>query len=178
MLRKYRFKNWRFVVRQYYYADSDCTRPEYAIVARGDYKTRDPSWVVSGGTDAVYDLAEVTYTPYTERAAAIGDVINRTCGATVAPPWRVFRTYDVLQFGELDARKRHLDVDCTRALHFSLHELQLVRLEVARRHLGLRHSLYLGAVHPTTGGRPHELRPYSYQTPLARANQVRSERFT
>ena len=135
-----------------------------------------------------------------ETARHLGRKINETCpGLHVS--WKPYQHYVIFAFagnGHEDEDEQHdagdvgdvgdagdagdvpedagmlVDNDCTSPLYFSLHELQLVRLEERPRHhhQGAVRMLYVGDIH-TDRTQRQTYRPTSYQPPLLPA-QVRS----
>ena len=183
MLRKYRFmSSGQFELHQYYYADSSCHSPTYSVVARGNVKTGSTSWIVPGAVEAEYELAYVTVMPYTSHMARLlGAKVNRTCPGFVETPWRAYDrhvlfNYVEFQHGLNEEEMVVVDRDCTAALYFTLNELQLIRLEVRRRHLRLHRMLYLGDVHTVLGER-QAYRPKSFQEPLSLREKPEQVRF-
>ncbi|XP_074645819.1 protein APCDD1-like [Tubulanus polymorphus] len=172
LLRKYIFRNsTSFEAHQYYYEDSQCSRPLYGAIARGSVKMLRESWTVPGGTEAEYYLSQVTIIPYQpDMAEKLQRKFNQTCPKMFAGKfWRPFKTYDI--FNYVESRKPGrviiLDHDCTHAVGFTMHELQLLRLEV-RSHFHpfyVRRELYLGCLH-TDKNQRQQYRPTCYQEPL------------
>jgi hypothetical protein len=181
VLRKYRFlENGHFELHQYYYADSDCHSPTYSLLARGSLEVGNPSWLVLGAMEAEYQLAYVSVMPYTQHMAdLLGSKVNRTCPGFSRSPWRTYQDHEIFHYVEFPHNRDGdirtplnedvvvVDRDCTAALHFTLNELQLLRLEVRRHHLLLQRTLYVGNVHTDLTNRK-SYRPTSYQQPLTR----------
>lgn len=187
ILRHYQFHNKsHFDVRQYYYDDADCMTPQYALTARGTYNVRTESWTVPGATELDYHLMHVAIIPYTQRTAdELRRTINASCPMHGAMPWLPNRRYDLYHFMDLENLGDHIgetneahlgesagiiheedyifqEKDCTEDLYFSLHELQLMRLEQRHHHHGDRTTLYLGDIHTDRHQRPI-YRPTGYQ---------------
>ena len=181
LLRKYRFySNGSFETHQYYYADAYCTKPLFAIVSKGTYVMLRGSWVIPGGTDVDYTLSYVTVIPYDPAVAMeIQTKVNKSCPSFVVSPWRPLERHVIYDYadnaGGVDSDESSLmDRDCTEALHFSLHELQLIRMELRKHHHQIKKELFLGDVHTDRHMRMLH-RPTSYQAPLYGA-EVRREK--
>lgn len=177
-----------FDIHQYHYNDSLCLEPKYSIVARGRYKLGHQSWIVRGGTEVEYTLSGVAVTPYTHAAAEeIAHALNASCDGFAERRLKPFQKYNIYKYvqvngligtvkaeGERTEREGHVvvDRDCTAALRFAAHELQLLRLELRRRRGGsdVTKSLFLGDIHTDPAQRLF-YRPTSYQDPLVPANQ-------
>ncbi|XP_043112179.1 LOW QUALITY PROTEIN: protein APCDD1-like [Puntigrus tetrazona] len=152
LTRSYRFfHNNTFEALQFYYADNHCSRPSYSLQVRGRLRLRQPSWIVRGGTEADYQVHGVRLVCHSASAA-------RELGCA---PWRPDVSYELWS-------------DCGRALNFSMHELQLLRLEKRYLHRGpgpgpeLLEELYLGDIH-TEADQRKLYRPSSYQPALQSA---------
>ena len=143
-MRKYRFENRRFTAYQFYYSDADCSEPLFSLVARGTYNVKWESWIVPGGTEMDYHLSHVTVMPYTElMAGVLSGRVNKTCPGFLKERWQAFERYEIYNYVEFETNNLKeddsddyvvMDRDCTTALDFSMHELQLIRLEHERHH--------------------------------------------
>ena len=175
LLRKYTFFNIKhqFELHQYYYSDSDCTRPSHSVVAKGRLFVGEPSWIVPGALDSEYSLSLVSVMPYTsESAQNLAEQLNRTCPRsfgmteTNLEPNQIYKIYHFLAEDEMDGNSDVLvDKDCMAALDLAFHELQLLRLEVRKKKLEIRRTLFLGDIHTDKKERAH-YKPTSYQEPL------------
>lgn len=173
VLRKYTFQdNSTFEALQIYYADPDCASPLYGILAKGSFEIYDKSWTTPGATEVNYYLSTVHIIPYSEPIAKIlSDDINKTCPGHVTSKWEPYERYKVYSYEEtgIDEWGNYggHEVDCARGMFFSLHEMQLLRLEERHIHKSVESLLYLGDVHTDKLMR-REYRPASYQEPLKR----------
>lgn len=187
VLRKYIFKRNKFYIHQYYYSDPGCSIPLYGVVSEGTYKLLQASWIVPGGMEAKYHLRNVSVIPYSK------DVIDLfkkqkqyNCKELSGINWQLYKGHQILNFPSYNRYRRlkkiSRDFDCTRSFNFTLHELQLIRLEIRHykkmnRKIHKHYSflnrkttrkvkeLYLGDIHTDTHRR-HTYRPTSYQEPL------------
>ena len=161
----------------YHYADADCTRPIYLVRASGSYEFLRDSWTTRGATEVEYQLSKVVLMAYTaDTALNLGSRINDTC-PDLNISWKPFELYEIYTYTDLEGGGANgvaleeegyvvVDKDCTEALYFSLHELQLMRVEERHHHHhGLVRMLYLGDVHTDRKER-QTYRPTSYQDPL------------
>ncbi|KAJ8303546.1 hypothetical protein KUTeg_019942 [Tegillarca granosa] len=187
VLRKYIFKRNKFYIHQYYYTDPRCSIPLYGVVSEGTYKLLQASWVVPGGMEAKYHLRNVTVIPYNKNVI---DLFKKqkpyNCKELSGMNWQLYKGHQILNFPSYNRYKRlkkiSRDFDCTRSFNFTLHELQLIRLEIRHykkinRKIHKHYSflnrkstrkvkeLYLGDIHTETRRR-HTYRPTSYQEPL------------
>ncbi len=82
--------------------------------------------------------------PYTEQmASTLGSKVNKTCPGFSKEPWQAFERHEIYNYVEFETNDLVedesddlvvMDRDCTSALDFTMHELQLVRLEQSRHH--------------------------------------------
>ncbi|CAH1779468.1 unnamed protein product [Owenia fusiformis] len=174
ILRKYHFPNTtHFEAHQYYYEDPDCTNPIYGITARGLYSMVQGSWIVPGGTETDYFLTKVSLIPYTnEMARELGARVNESCKDYAPASWQPYESYEILQYKEIGSENggdpddfQVIDRDCTNKFQFTMHELQLMRVENQRHHHTVMRELYLGDIHTDRLQRAI-YRPTSYQSAL------------
>ncbi len=179
VLRRYFFfKGYHFDLYQFYYDDPHCTRPQYAVRARGHAQIYQRSWTIPGATEFDYQLNHVAVVPYTKKAAdRLGARVNRTCPGYAMQNWAPRKRYEIFNYAEVgvdegDGIISHeeayvlVDRDCMAALDFSLHELQLMRVELHVHSEHVKKMLYLGDIHTERNER-QTYRPTSFQEPLA-----------
>ncbi|XP_056306515.1 protein APCDD1-like [Danio aesculapii] len=162
LTRSYRFfPNHTFTALQFYYQDSGCSRPFFSVCVEGRVRVLQASWRVPGAAAGEYQLTRVQLLcTDTHAAELLRPRLHAACGSTALRPGHLFLLWAA------DGP------DCTRALHFSMQELLLMRLELRRRHGDQQEEeeeeLFLGDVHTERAQRSlHQ--PAGYQSPLLRA---------
>jgi hypothetical protein len=182
-LRKYRFfEGHRFSLFQYYYDDAYCKRPAYTLVARGSYAVFQPSWLLTGATEMDYQLNHVSLMPHSDKMAGLlATKVNTSCPGYVHAHWKKNHWYDIFNYVEIQDEDYPdedgyllVDRDCLSALSFSVHELQLLRLELRKTHHDIEKRLLLGDIHTEPKERRF-YRPTGFQEPLAFMHQVMND---
>ncbi|XP_016086463.1 protein APCDD1 [Sinocyclocheilus grahami] len=153
--RSYRFfHNNTFQAHQFYYADDQCTAPSYTLLIRGRLRLRQASWIIRGGTEADYQIHGTRLVCHSASAAReLAQRLKHSCRDLGS--WLPNVSYELWS-------------DCGCALNFSMHELQLLRLEKQYLHHSLDQpleELYLGDIH-TEAAQRMLYRPSSYQPAL------------
>ncbi|XP_056302707.1 protein APCDD1-like isoform X1 [Danio aesculapii] len=160
IMRSYRFlHNGSFSALQIYYSDVHCSSPTHTLLVQGRLRLRQASWIVRGGTEADYQIQSTQVVFHSESAAAaLGLRPERGCRG-ISRSWRLNMSYELWS--------EEKDSECTLQINFTMHELQLLRLEKQHLEPSLE-ELYLGDIHTQA---EHRLtyRPSSYQPALHNA---------
>ncbi|KAL7891105.1 hypothetical protein AOLI_G00005810 [Acnodon oligacanthus] len=149
-----------FKALQHYYSDSDCQVPAYSLLIQGKLRLRQASWITRGATEAEHTLLEVALVIHNQQSVPHLAVhlllycLGLEPGVHLVP-------HHLYELFSAKAEK-----DCLGALHFSMMELDLLRMETQiHPHGRLSKELFLGDVHTDWNQRAH-YRPTGYQEPL------------
>ncbi|KAK3513247.1 hypothetical protein QTP70_009711 [Hemibagrus guttatus] len=160
--RLYHFQhNHTFQAHQFYYADNHCTVPTYTLVIQGRVHMRQASWVIRGGTEADYHIHRIQVVCHSSgMAKELSRRMAQSCEETKSASLEPNKSYELCS--------EEGSCNCTRDMNFTMHELQLLRVEkqyVNRNMEQPVEELFLGDL-DTEPHRRMSHRPSSYQPPL------------
>ncbi|KAL1437344.1 hypothetical protein MTO96_001405 [Rhipicephalus appendiculatus] len=164
ILRKYHFfDDSKFHMVQFFYLDSSCTVPAYALDGWGRLELSSLSWVVPGATEAEASLSHLNVIAYTaEVAERLSRAVNRSCPGEIKRPWETYLKYRLVSFVEGRIADKPLVEDYIRIVHQG-------PLPNRRQSDAPAAELYLGDIHSDVRKRL-SYRPTSYQPPLLEAS--------
>lgn len=187
ILRDYQFyESGSFMLLSYRYADDDCSKPIEAFVAEGTLRHIAPTAAVPGAEEAGVELHRVQTVPYTKAAASrLTNALRKNCPVEGKHfEWPAFEPYQQVQvFRAADNTDNSLpsgfvdDIDCLRAVNFSVSELSLLRMEevqIADSSFFVK-RLYFGLPIWDASLNAEKL-PSHFQAPLMNADEVRQRR--
>ncbi|XP_038067570.1 protein APCDD1-like [Patiria miniata] len=171
ILRRYKFhSDSSFSLHQFFYTDDQCRHPAYSLKIRGTIALGQQSWVVSGATEAEYHVSKVTMVVYDETfGRTLRSQVNRTCPGFFSSSNDVLELYQ--RYVIVDWEQESTFTECTEAMDFAMHELQIVRQEFhSEFNTGIAkfvswEELFLGDIHTDRKQRMY-YRPRAYQPPL------------
>ncbi|XP_071957593.1 protein APCDD1-like [Antedon mediterranea] len=177
IIRRYKFHmDNSFMLHQFYYEDSSCTKPTHTLRVRGKISyTQDQYEITSpvpqGGTRPYYEIEKIVLVAYdTAKSLQLMEGIHETCPGYFKEnePMKLFKRYVVFDWTQED-----VIIICNDGLGYSVNELELLKQEVRRVHndvtkeTTLRQELFLGDI-PTDRNDRMYYEPKAYQTPLIR----------
>ncbi|XP_072539048.1 protein APCDD1-like [Salminus brasiliensis] len=149
-----------FKALQHYYSDSDCHVPAYSLLIQGKVRLRQASWITRGATEAEHTLHKVTLVIHNQRTAHRLAINLPSSCLGLGPGVHIVSHHLYELFNTKTAK------NCLSALHFSMMELELLRMETQNHPHGLPFKeLFLGDIHTDWNQRVH-YRPTGYQEPL------------
>uniref|UniRef100_A0AAV2JYP5 Protein APCDD1 n=1 Tax=Knipowitschia caucasica TaxID=637954 RepID=A0AAV2JYP5_KNICA len=174
------FTNNTFKARQFYYQDHQCSKLSYTLVIWGKLRLRQASWIIRGGTESEYHLHRINIIFHSDSTAKnLSRKLSQACKVAFKTTAQVGVLYVI--------RSEDGILDCTKELNFTMHELQLLRVEkkyIQSQNLDwsqdqsqdldldqghVVEELFLGDVHTEMEQRMY-YKPSSYQTALQNAN--------
>ncbi|XP_022082331.1 protein APCDD1-like [Acanthaster planci] len=171
ILRRYKFhSDSSFSLHQFFYADNQCRQPAYSLKIRGTIALGQQALLLSGATEAEYLVSKVTMVVYDESfGRTLRTQVNRTCPGFFRSTNHLLELYQ--RYVVVDYEQESSLTECTEAMSFAMHELQMVRHEF-HSEFNTRiakfvswEELFLGDIHPVRSERIL-YRPKVYQSPL------------
>ncbi|XP_033107768.1 protein APCDD1-like [Anneissia japonica] len=190
IIRRYKFHSDNsYMLHQFYYKDSSCTKPTHTLRVRGKISHVQDQYEITssapqGATRSSYEIDKIVLVAYdTDTSMKLMEGINETCPGYFreSEAMKLFKRYVLFDWTQDD-----VIIICTEGLAISIHELEVLKQEVHRvynehtKEFTLRQELFLGDISTDRRERIY-YEPKAYQTPLVRyqandtiSNQIQS----